>query len=52
MEELKIVDPVTNETRVYVVITREDGSKLTIEATETNPEFVAITTEMKEEENG
>jgi hypothetical protein len=26
----------------YVVITREDGSKLTIEANESNPEYAAL----------
>lgn len=26
----------------YVVITREDGSKLTVEAVESNPEYAAL----------
>lgn len=52
MEELTIIDPVTNDTRVYVVITRDDGSKVTIEKTDANTEYVALTTEPKEEANG
>jgi hypothetical protein len=38
--------------RSYVVIDREDGSKLTIEATDTNPEYVALTTTTEEEQIG
>lgn len=51
MEKLTITDP-SGETRNYVVITREDGSKLTIEATDTNPEYVALTTTTEEEQIG
>jgi hypothetical protein len=51
MEQLTITQP-SGETRNYVVITREDGSKLTIEATDTNPEYVALTAPKKEEQNG
>jgi hypothetical protein len=51
MEELQITD-VDGTVRNYVVISREDGSKLTIEATDTNPEYVALTTTMEEEEIG
>jgi hypothetical protein len=32
----------------YVVITREDGSKLTIEANESNPEYAALTAPREE----
>lgn len=32
----------------YVVISREDGSKLTIEATESNPEYAALTATREE----
>lgn len=40
------------ENTTYVVITREDGSKLTIEATDTNPEYVALTTTTEEGQIG
>jgi hypothetical protein len=51
MEQLTITDA-AGETRNYVVITREDGSKLTIEATDTNAEYVALTTTTEEEQIG
>ena len=37
---IEMPDGTKNE---YVVIEREDGSKLTIEASDRNPEYVALT---------
>lgn len=48
MEELIIEMPDGTKTK-YVVIEREDGSKLTIQATDTNPEYVALTKTTEEE---
>lgn len=50
MEEL-VID-FDGTVRNYVVISREDGSKLTIEATDTNSEYVALTTTTEEEQIG
>ncbi len=51
MEELFIEMP-DGTTNKYIVIKREDGSKLTIEATDTNAEYVALTTTTEEEQIG
>ena len=36
----------------YIVITREDGSKLTFEANESNPEYAALIASREDENNG
>ena len=41
METLELQQP-DGTVLTFVVITREDGSKLTIEANESNPEYAAL----------
>jgi len=42
------MERITIEGVEYVVIDREDGSKLTIQASSSNPEYLALTTETEE----
>jgi len=49
MNEVKILDPSSGETKTYVIIQRADGSTQSIEAVLTNPEFLALQVEQTDD---